>query len=83
MVRIVREDGEDEIVEQPTDLPSEGEAIMREFLDYLETGEPSQTCLEDNIKSVAMVFAAVQCHETGLPVNVPAMLQEAYDNCEV
>jgi len=79
VVRIVRVDGEDEIVDQPTDLPSEGEAIMLEFLDYLDTGEPPQTCLADNIKSVGMVFAAIQCHETGAPVTVNEMLREAYD----
>ncbi len=77
VVRIIREDGEDEVVELATDLPSEGEAIVREFLDYMETGVPSQTCLEDNVKSAGMVFAAIQCHETGMPVNVPRMLQEA------
>jgi len=82
VVRIVRVDGEDEIVEQPTDLPSEGEAIMLEFLHYLDTGEPPQTCLEDNYKSVGMVFAAIRCHETGMPVNVPELLAEAYETSE-
>ncbi|HUS81591.1 MAG TPA: Gfo/Idh/MocA family oxidoreductase [Armatimonadota bacterium] len=77
VVRIIRVDGEDEIVEQATDLPGEGEAIVLEFLDYLQTGEPTQTCLADNIKSVGMVFAAIRCHETGMPVNVPQMLAEA------
>jgi len=83
VVRIIRVDGEDEIVEQATDLPSEGEAIVLEFLDYLHTGEPTQTCLSDNIKSVGMVFAAIRCHETGMPVNVPQMLAEAEASAKV
>lgn len=82
VVRIVRVDGEDEVVAQPTDLPEAGQAIMLEFLDYLDTGVPPQTCLEDNYKSAGMVFAAIRCHQTGLPVNVPQLLQEAYASCE-
>ncbi len=80
VVRIIRENGEDEIVEQNMDVPSEGEAIVLEFLDYMATGTPSQTCLADNVKSVGMVFAAIQCHETGMPVHVPTLLREAFDS---
>jgi len=77
IVRILRVDGEDEIVEQPTGVPEEGEAIAAEFLEYLATGVPTQTAIADNIKSVGMVFAAIECDRTGRPVNVNEMLAEA------
>jgi len=82
VVRIHRVDGEDEIVEQPADMPEAGEAIVAEFLEYLETGVPSQTAIEDNIKSVGMVFAAIECDRTGRPVKVNEMLAEAEEQVE-
>lgn len=83
VVRIVRVDGEDEVVEQPTDLPEQGAAIVLEFLDYLATGVPSQTAIADNIKSVGMVFAAIECDRTGRPVRVNEMLAEAEAGVEI
>ncbi len=83
VVRIVRIDGEDEIVEQPTDLPEPGAAIVGEFLDYLATGVPGQTAIADNIKSVGMVFAAIECDRTGQPVRVNELLAEAEANVEI
>jgi len=83
VVRIVRIDGEDEIVEQPTDLPEPGAAIVGEFLDYLATGVPGQTAIADNIKSVGMVFAAIECDRTGRPVRVNELLAEAEANVEI
>ncbi|MGD9498409.1 MAG: Gfo/Idh/MocA family protein [Armatimonadota bacterium] len=83
VVRIVRVDGEDEIVEQPTDVPEPGAAIVSEFLEYLETGVPSQTAIADNIKSVGMVFAAIECDRTGKPVRVNELLAEAEARVEI
>jgi len=84
VVNIHRIDEEEpEIVEQPTDAPKEGRAIVMEFLDYLETGVPSQTALADNIRSVGMVFAAIECDRTGQPVKVQQMLDEAEESMEV
>jgi len=83
VVRIVRVDGEDEVVEQPTDVPEPGAAIVGEFLDYLESGVPSQTAIADNIKSVGMVFAAIECDRTGRPVRVNELLAQAEANVEV
>ncbi len=83
VVRIVRVDGEDEIVEQPTDVPEAGAAIVGEFLDYLATGVPGQTAIADNIKSVGMVFAAIECDRTGRPVNVGELLAEAEEEVTI
>lgn len=83
IVKILRVDGETEVVAQPTDLPEQGEAIVQEFLQYLATGVPSQTAIEDNIKSVGMVFAAIECDRIGRPVNVEEMLAEAEERVSV
>ncbi|MFW6156590.1 MAG: Gfo/Idh/MocA family protein [Armatimonadota bacterium] len=83
VVKILRVDGEEEVVQQPVQIPEQGEAIVVEFLQYLATGVPSQTALEDNMKSVGMVFAAIQCDETGRPVNVNEMLAEAEERVTV
>ena len=83
IVKILRVDGAEEVVQQPTDIPEQGEAIVLEFLQYLATGVPTQTAIEDNIKSVGMVFAAIECDETGRPVNVNEMLAEAEERVSV
>ena len=45
---------------------------LREFLDTLETGRSPQGECHDNIKSLAMVFAAVESAKTGKRVKVRA-----------
>lgn len=83
IVKILRVDGAEEVVEQPVGIPEQGEAIVLEFLEYLATGVPPQTAIEDNIKSVGMVFAAIRCDESGQPVNVNEMLAEAEERVQV
>ncbi|MGC9319123.1 MAG: Gfo/Idh/MocA family protein [Armatimonadota bacterium] len=83
IVKVLRVDGAEEVVEQPADAPEAGEAILTEFLEYLATGIPPQTAIEDNIKSVGMVFAAIECDRTGRPVNVDEMLAEAEENVTI
>lgn len=83
IVKVLRVDGDEQIVKQPVKVPEAGEAIVREFLKYLATGIAPQTAIEDNIKSMGMVFAAIQCDETGQPVNVNEMLAEAEERVTV
>ena len=52
------------------------EAILSQFLDWLEGGPTPATVLEENMKSVAMVFAAIRSAETGMPVNVREMVSD-------
>jgi predicted dehydrogenase len=82
VVKIHRLDEEPEVVAQPEHAPEAGQAIVLEFLDYLQTGQPSQTALADNIKSVGMVFAAIECDRTGQPVKVEQMLEQAEASLE-
>ena len=83
IVKILHVDREPEVVRQATEVPEPGEAIALEFLQYLATGVPSQTAIEDNIKSVGIIFAAIECERTGRPVNVAEMLAEAEERVSI
>ncbi len=48
---------------------------INEFLDWLDGGPAPDTCLEHNIKSVAMVFAAIEASQTGTAVDVEKMVE--------
>jgi predicted dehydrogenase len=54
----------------------EGHAwIISEFLDWLEGGPTPATTLDDNVRTAAMIFAAIESASTGQTVDVEAMLQ--------
>jgi len=65
--------------EVPTVRPDwEGHtAIGAQFLDWLDGGPEPATALGDNIKSAAMMFAAIRSGATGQAVDVCAMVREA------
>jgi predicted dehydrogenase len=52
------------------------EYTFRAWLDWLEGGEEPETVLEDNIHSVAMLFAAIRASASGVPVDPTAMVGE-------
>jgi len=59
-VRIPRAGKRPEEVSLPSSVPLTGqEAIVQSFLAWLDGGPPSQTSLDDNIKSFAILFAAM------------------------
>jgi hypothetical protein len=64
--------------EVPTVQPKwEGHtAIGAQFLDWLECGPEPATALADNIKSAAIVFAAIKSGAAGQAVDVLAMVGE-------
>ncbi len=49
--------------------------IVREFIGWLDGGEPPVTQLEDNIQCCAMLFAAVESARTGKAVDVQEFLK--------
>jgi predicted dehydrogenase len=51
--------------------------LIEKFVRWLDGGEPMETNVEDNLQSVALVFAAVESSRTGLPVDVQALLDRA------
>jgi predicted dehydrogenase len=65
----------------PVRRPHEGhQAILEQFLDWMDGGEPPPTVLDDNLRSVAMVFAAIEASRAGEVVDVEAMVREAVMN---
>ena len=50
--------------------------LIEKFCKWLDGGEPMETNVEDNLQSVANVFAAIESVRTGLPVEVQAFLQQ-------
>jgi len=44
--------------------------LLREFAECIHTGKPPETICTDNIKSLAMVFAAIESAETGKRVEI-------------
>lgn len=65
-----------EIIPIP-EVPFEGHFwIIREFLDWITEGKDPSTPLEDNIKSNAAVFAAIEASETNSIVHVGDYLRD-------
>jgi predicted dehydrogenase len=51
--------------------------LIEKFTRWLDGGTPMETNVEDNLQSVAMVFAAIESSRTGLPVSVQGFLHQA------
>lgn len=57
----------------PVTLPwEEHQAVVAQFLDWLDGGPAPVTVLADNVKSAAMLFAAIEASESGRVVDVAA-----------
>ena len=50
--------------------------LINEFLAWLDGGSVPDTCLDHNIKSVAMVFGAIEASKTSTTVNVEEMVRK-------
>jgi hypothetical protein len=51
--------------------------VIGQFLDWLDGGAQPETVLADNIKSIAIVHAAIEASRSGQMVDVAAMVAEA------
>ena len=51
--------------------------LVAQFLDWLDGGPAMETNIEDNLQSVALIFAAIESSETGQPVQVQEFLRRA------
>ena len=62
----------------PVRLEREGHvAIVGQFLDWLDGGPPPPTAIEDNLKSNALLFGAIEASARGQTVDVAAMVAGA------
>ncbi len=52
-------------------------AVIDQFLTWLDGGAAPEATIDDNIKSVAMVFAAIEASRTNQTVDVAALVAEA------
>jgi predicted dehydrogenase len=50
--------------------------LVEQFVHWLDGGEPMETNVEDNLQSVALIFAAIESSRTGMPVKVQEYLQQ-------
>lgn len=50
--------------------------LVEKFVRWLDGGEPMETNVEDNLQSVALIFAAIQSSRTGQPVKVQEFLEQ-------
>lgn len=63
VVRVFRPGAEPEAIPMESAPPTGHHTIFESFLGWLDGGEPPATRLEDNIKSFAMLFAAIEAAE--------------------
>lgn len=50
-------------------------AVIGQFLDWLDGGPRPETTIEDNVRSIAIVFAAIQASAENRTVDVAAMVE--------
>jgi len=83
VVRLTRNIAKDhEEVEEifPDTNPHDGHfAVIARFLDWLDGGSPPVTVLDDNLKTMALTFAAVEATHTGNRVQVSSFAEEIPD----
>ena len=51
--------------------------LIEKFVRWLDGGEPMETNVEDNLQSIALIFAAIRSSRTGQPVKVQELLASA------
>ena len=51
--------------------------LIEQFVDWLDGGDKMETNIEDNLQSVALIFAAIGSSRTGQPVKVQELLKRA------
>ena len=54
--------------------------LIEQFVDWLDGGEKMETNIEDNLQSVALIFAAIESSRSGQPVKVQELLNRARED---
>ncbi|MFN3636205.1 MAG: gfo/Idh/MocA family oxidoreductase, partial [Rhizobium rhizophilum] len=55
----------------PDDRETRGhQSVLVDFIDAVKSGRKPETVSDDNIKSLSMVFGAIESARTGLPVSI-------------
>ncbi len=53
--------------------------LIEQFVRWLDGGEPMETHVEANLQSVALIFAVIKSSQTGQPVKVQELLNQAWE----
>ena len=51
--------------------------LIEQFVHWLDGGDAMETNIEDNLQSVALIFAAIESSRSGQPVKVQELLNSA------
>ena len=51
--------------------------LVEQFVHWLDGGEPMETNVQDNLQSIALVFAAIESSRAGEAVKVQELLEKA------
>ena len=81
VIRIFQDTTDGEVVEEVHPVESvydEHFTIIGQFLDWIGGGEPLFSVFEDNIKTMALTFAAVEATHSGERVSARAMLERVF-----
>ena len=54
--------------------------LIEQFVHWLDGGEPMETNIEDNLQSVALIFAVIESSRSGQPVKVQELLNQARED---
>jgi len=82
VIRIVRDIPAGEVVEEIRPVPQAHDGhhiLIGQFLDWLEGGPAPFNIFDDNIRTMALTFGAVEATHTGGRVDVAAMLADGLD----
>ncbi|MBA2469050.1 MAG: Gfo/Idh/MocA family oxidoreductase [Chloroflexia bacterium] len=77
VIRIVQDTTGGEVVDEVTPVPDahdEHYALIGQFLDWMDGGAAPFNVFEDNVRTMALTFAAVEATHTGERVDVGALL---------
>ena len=50
--------------------------LLEQFVNWINGGEPMETNINYNIRSMFLVFAAIKSSETGMPIDVDLLMKE-------
>ncbi|MCL2741837.1 MAG: Gfo/Idh/MocA family oxidoreductase, partial [Oscillospiraceae bacterium] len=71
-----RSEGSGEDVPLPEGGKWRNTLLIERFCRWLDGGPPMETRVEENLQSVALIFAAIKSSRTGLPVRVQELLAD-------
>lgn len=74
ILRLHRAGEPDEIIPLPETALYGHQQIVSDYLDWIDGGSQPETALDDNVKSMAMIFAAVEAGKTGHTIEVADFL---------